>query len=244
MRPTISRVGARPDSAETVRPPVFDGYPYLATWIGRTLLRNIAIVPADWPPDRLLDLTIRQAVTNGLDTRLCLGPDKGVYIAAQAPNKQINLVPGCIAIVERLVLVEQSPDSPDIAARRDSLRRYAAANPGSGYIVGDGLEGGRPATDAEVERLSPTDGLGVPAGLSRCSECHCLHGDYLARQGEGNGDMGPRVIEVHCRCQNRNSCGGCGGTLAEWRLSSYFWDETQRKVWYVAAYSAVDHRCR
>jgi hypothetical protein len=31
--------------------------------------------------------------------------------------------------------------------------------------------------------------------------------------------------------------------LAGSRLSAYFWDEEDRKVWYVAAYSAFSHRC-
>jgi hypothetical protein len=243
MEPTISRVVAYPDSTDAALPTLFDGYPFLATWIGRTPLRNIAIVPADWPPERLLDLTLRQALTNGLDTRLCLGPDRGFYVAAQAPNKQINMTPADIAVVERLALVERFPASPDVLARRDSLARFADATRGFGYLVGDGLEAGRIATDADIEALSATDADGVPAGLARCPECRCLRGEYLALRGQGNGDMGPRVIRVDCRCENHNRCAGCGRTLAAWRLSSYFWDDANGSVRYLASYCALSHRC-
>ena len=136
------------------------------------------------------------------------------------------------------------PETLELAARRKSLARFAATHSGSGYIVGDGREGGRPATGADFERLSGVDASGNPNGLTRCPECRWLRGDFLALKGQGNGDMAARVIRVHCRCENYNRCAGCGAPLAAERLSSYSWDDAQNKVWYRAAYSALSHHCR
>lgn len=54
--------------------------------------------------------------------------------------------------------------------------------------VGDGLQGGRPASATDIERLSPSDASGIPAGLARCPDCLEFRGDYLALKGEGNGE--------------------------------------------------------
>ncbi|MGD0018149.1 MAG: hypothetical protein ABSD62_02750 [Candidatus Limnocylindrales bacterium] len=242
MNPTTAP--ARTRSPRPTAPPTFDGYPYLVTRIGRTPLRNIAVLPTDWSRERLLDLAIRQALANRLDTCLCLGPADAVYVSADGKTTEATFVPFGIPVVERLALAERLPETPELLARRESLRRFRQASDATGYIVGDGLERGELASDADRERLSGTSAQGTPAGLSRCRECHCLRGDYLALDGQGNGDMRPRVIRVHCPCENHNRCAGCGETLADHRLSAYFWDEAQRKVWYVAAYSALGHDCR
>jgi len=68
-------------------------------------------------------------------------------------------------------------------------------------------------------------------------------GEYLALRGEGNGDRTPRVIEIHCRCDNHNRCARCGNALARYRLSAYYWDDVEDKPMYVAAYAAFNHRC-
>ena len=243
MDPTTSRVGTRPARLPH-RSSTFGGYPYLVTRIGHCALRHMAVLPADWPRERLLDLAVRQALTNRLETCLCLGPDDAIYVSADGKADEATFVPFGMPVVDRLVLAERLPETPELAARQASLSQFAALNRGAGYIVGDGLERGELASDADTERLSGANADGFPAGLSRCPECHGLHGDYLALRGEGNGDMRPRVIRVHCRCENHNLCAGCGESLADWRLSSYYWDEGLSKVWYVAAYSALSHRCR
>lgn len=243
MDPTTSRVGARPARLPH-HSSTFDGYPYLVTRIGNGPLRHMVVLPADWPRARLLDLAVRQALTNRLETCLCLGPDDAVYVTTDGKADEATFVPFGLPVVDRLVLAERLPERPELAARQMALRRFAALNHGAGYIVGDGLERGELATSADTERLSGRNPEGLPAGLSRCPQCHGLRGDYLALRGEGNGDMRPRVIRVHCRCENHNRCAGCGEALAEWRLSSYLWNEVKAKVSYQAAYSALSHRCR
>ena len=105
------------------------------------------------------------------------------------------------------------------------------------------MEGGRRASPDEVDRLSGRDEAGIPRGLRRCRECGAFRGDYLALDGEGNGDRAPRVVSVHCRCENHNRCARCGSPLSERRLSAYFLDEPSLSVLYVAAYAALGHRC-
>jgi hypothetical protein len=152
-------------------------------------------------------------------------------------------LPTGLPVTDRLVLAESFPETAELAGRRARLAAFAETYRGKGYIVGDGLEGGRPAGPDDVERLSIRGADGVPAGLHRCSSCSRFAGDYLALKGEGNRDLTPRVIEVHCRCSNHNRCAGCGAPLAASRLSAYFWDEVEGKVWYRAAYAAFSHRC-
>jgi hypothetical protein len=204
----------------------------------------VAVLPAEWPRERLLDLARRQAIANRLDTCLVLGPDTAVYVTAEGKTDEAAFVPLGSPVVNRLALAVRFPDTPDLAARRESLARFADATRGSGYLVGDGLEGGRFASDADIEWLSGTGADGVPAGLTRCPECRWLRGDYLVLREQGNGDTRPPVIRLHCRCENHNRCAGCAEPLAEWRLSAYYWDEVRRKVWYVAAYCGLGHRCR
>lgn len=225
-------------------PEPFDGFPYLVTRIGHSALRHMAILPTDWPRGRLLELARRQAEANRLETCLCLGPSEAVYFSPGGEAVEAAFIPIGIPVVERLALVEPVPQTDEIAARRLDLRAYAERlNPG-GYLVGDGLEGGRAATPADVDRLSGHEADGVPKGLSRCAICRVFAGDYLALNGEGDGDLTPRVLHVHCRCENHNRCAGCGETLADRRLSAYRYDEANGKVGYLAAYAAFNHRCR
>src|SRR3989337_1499519 len=191
---------------ETTEP--FDGYPYLVTRIGRSALRHIAVLPADWPRGRLLELARRQAEANRLETCLCLGPTDAVSFTPDGETGPAVIAPTRI-----------------------------------GYLVGDGLEGGRPAAPADIDRLSGLGADGVPKGLTRCMDCRRFAGDYLALDGEGDGDRTPRVIRFHCRCENHNRCAGCGKTLADRRLSAYCYEEADRTVAYAAAYNAIGHPC-
>ena len=204
----------------------------------------MAVLPADWPRGRFLDLARRQAEANGLETCLCLGPTEAVYVTPDGKAVDSVIIPIGIPVVERLALAEPVPQTEEVAVRRIHLHAHAERlNPG-GYLVGDGLEGGRPAAPEDMDRLSRQEADGVPNGLTRCTTCRWFTGDYLALNGEGDGDLTPRVIRVHCRCENHNRCAGCGETLADWRLSAYHYDEAHRRVCYVAAYTAFSHRCR
>ena len=58
----------------------FDGFPYLVTRIGRTPLRHVVLLPAEWSRGHLLEVARRQALANQLETRLCQGPADAVYV--------------------------------------------------------------------------------------------------------------------------------------------------------------------
>lgn len=215
------------------------------TWvtrIGHAALRHIAVLPPGWTAERLLAVARAQAAANRLDTCLALEPETTIYISADGAEHRAAFVPTGLPVVERLRLPVRLLATPELEARRARLRAYAASQAGPRYFVGDGLEGGRPATSDERVRLRVVDGDPHP-GLARCATCNGYAGDYLATRGEGNGDPRPRVIRVHCGCDNHNRCAGCGEPLAESRLSAYHFDETRGSVCYRAAYAAFSHRC-
>jgi hypothetical protein len=224
-------------------PRPFDGYPYLATRIGRTALRHLAVVPADWPRERLVALACRQAEANRLETCLVLGPADTVFVVpGEEPQLAIH-VPTGIPVIDRLAIAGPLPDTAELRARRAGLWRYAASNRGSGYLVGDGLEDGRRATVADIARLTGPAVHGLPPALHRCATCGEARGDFLAVKGEGNGDPTPRVIDIGCACDNDNHCAGCGEPLNARRLSAYHWVDERVEVVYVAAYIGLGHRC-
>ena len=224
--------------------PPFDGYPYLVTRIGHSALRHIAILPTTWSRERLLGLARRQVLANQLDTCLAVGPRDAVYVTIDGGEYGDAHVPTGLPVVERLRLAAHLPRTTEMAARRARLRAFAAAHAGPGYIVGDGLEGGRPATRDDLIHLVALSGEASLVGLVRCPTCGDLAGDYLATKGEGNGDRRPRVVRVHCCCENHNRCARCGEPLAERRLSAYHFAEETGTVCYVAAYCAFSHHCR
>lgn len=145
------------------------------------------------------------------------------------------------------------PEPAELEERREALRAYARRWQGEGHIVEDGLEGGRPANPADVARLAGPAVDGMPRGLRRCPDCGELRGERLRDEklrierlhgaGAGGENQRPEVVDVFCRCANHNRCAGCGGPLAEHRLSARYWDEADARAWYVAAYCGLGHRC-
>lgn len=227
----------------------FDGYPYVVTRIGHTQLRHVTLLPADWPRARLVELARRQRDANRPDTCLALGPAEAIFFDANdvdgfdGDGRPSDLVPLGQPVTDRLATPERFDDTAELIDRRARLERYSAAHRGTGYLVGDGLEGGRPATPADIDRLAGLGSNGLPPGLTRCPACEHFAGEFLATNGEGNGDTTPRVIDVHCRCANHNRCAACGEPLADPRLSAYRWSEPDRDVRYLAAYAGLSHKC-
>jgi hypothetical protein len=229
--------------------PAFAGYPYLVTRIGACALRHLTVVPADWSRDRLIELLQKQAASNQMSTCLVLGPADAIYVdidrdrvETEAPVAS-TIVPSGMPVVERIFVPADVPETAEMIERRLELRTFAERQRGTGYIVGDNLEGGRIASSEDVVRLSAR-GAGDPGpGLGVCQTCGELAGDLLQTGEPGTRYPGPRVIRVDCRCANHNRCARCGETLADRRLSAYFWDAAKQGVWYVAAYSALSHRC-
>jgi hypothetical protein len=221
----------------------FDGFPYFVTRIGRTPLRHVVLLPADWSRGHLLEVARQQAIANQLETCLCQGPADAVYVTVHGSWSAGNVLPWGLPVADGLEVSEPVPPTRELRARRTRLKAFAARHKGSGYLVGDGMEGGRRASPDEVDRLSGRDEAGIPRGLRRCRECGVFRGDFLALEGEGSGDRTPRVVPVHCRCENHNRCARCGSLLSDRRLSAYFFDEPSLSVRYLAAHAALGHRC-
>ena len=224
-------------------PQPFDGYPYVVTRIGHTALRSVAVVPSDWSRERLVDLTRRQAIANQLETCLCLGPAESVFVTPDGTAMGSDLVPVGIPVVDGLALADRIPETAELAARRARLAAYRESLNPHGFLVGDGLAGGRPAADDDIARLSGRDSRGIPMGLDRCATCGGFRGDYLQTKGEADRDITPCVVRVYCRCENHNRCARCGEPLAKSRLSAYEFNEEDAQVCYAAAYMGLSHRC-
>lgn len=242
-RSSLARRERTPRPRGAILTESFAGYPYLVTRIGHSALRHVAVLPTTWSREQLVSLTRRQALANRLDTCLALGPEHAVYVSAQGTEEEATLVPTGLPVVEQLVLAEEPPATPELVARQAALRAWAYAQIHEGWVVGDGLEAGRPATREDRIALTRHEDDPHP-GLTRCRTCGELTGDYLATHGEGDGDQRPRVIRVHCHCENHNRCARCGEPLDDRRLSAYYYDEERGSVYYVAAYCGLSHRCR
>jgi hypothetical protein len=235
-----SRMTEHPSRA---RQPIFDGFPYLVTRIGRTYLRHIIVLPADLTREELADLARRQVEANRLDTCLCLGPADFLYFHGDGTEAEGGEQPWGVPVVGKLKPAEEFPDTPELARRIARLGRFVEEHGIDGTLVGDGLEAGRLATEEDVARLGRRDARGVRTSLERCPRCRRARGEWLALYGEGNGDKRPRVVFMHCRCDNHNLCARCGDPLAEDRLSSYSHDDATGGVFYAAAYMGLGHRC-
>jgi len=224
--------------------PAFDGFPYLVTRIGRTPLRHVALLPTDLTRSHLIHLARRQAQANQLEAALCLGTDEALYFDTSGSLSQTAAPPVGSPVTDRLALAEALSWPADLQGRRNALASFAdRVSIKCGHLVGDGLEAGRYAHIGDSERflLGPMDG--IPKGMHPCGRCGERAGEFLVTRGEGNGDQKPRVIPVHCRCENHNRCAFCGGPLYSRRLSAYYWDDDLWRVTYVAAYNGLNHHC-
>jgi len=215
--------------------PCFDGYPYLVTRIGRSALRHVSLVPADWPRDRIIELARTQANANRLETAACFGPNDAEYVPADGTRTWAGRPPTGLPVIDRLRLAETFPGTPELTARARRLRAFVGAVKPTGYVVGDGTDGGRRADPATIERLTSLGPDGLPGGLDRCPTCGEVAGDYYRSP---NG-----IIRVWCACDNHNRCARCGDPLAHHRLSAWFWSEADGHPWHVAAYAAFSHQC-
>ena len=63
-RNDLPRRKPAPGPRNAFLPPRFDGYPYLVSRIGRSALRHIVLVPADWPRDRIVATARAMAEAN------------------------------------------------------------------------------------------------------------------------------------------------------------------------------------
>ena len=218
-----------------IEPPRFDGYPYLINRIGRSALRHIALVPADWSRDRIVAIARAQAQANRFETAACFGPEDAVYVGVETTETWVGPTPTGSYVIELLRLSEPVPETAELMARRAWLEVVHAADRTPRYIVGDGTNQGVPARAEDRARLGGRGPDGLPTGLQRCLVCHDAAGDYLRG--------GTEIVRVYCKCDNHNRCARCLQPLADRRLSAWFWDDEDGHAWHKAAYSAFSHHC-
>ena len=224
-----------PGPHHTSPPPCFGGYPYLVSRIGRSALRHIVLVPADWPRDRIIATTRAMAEANRFETVACFGPTDALYVDSDNARTWEGPTPSGTLVIERLRLPEPIQATEELTARRAAFRAFDDANQGGRYIVGDGIDRGEPAQPEDRARLAGRGPDGLPVGLVRCPRCGHAAGDYLRK--------GVEIVKVRCACDNHNRCARCLRPLAAHRLSAWLWSDEDDAAWHVAAYSAFSHRC-
>jgi hypothetical protein len=227
--------GAGARSVDLQLLPVFDGYPFIVSRIGHTPLRHIALVPSDWPQERIVALARAQASANRFGTVACFAFDDVLYATPEGSTHPSDLLPAGLPIIDRLRLAEDFPVTPELATRHALLEAFYERHRGDGFLVGDGLEGRRPATPEDRARLDGIGPDGLSPGLRRCRTCREAAGECLTSTGD--------VVWCRCSCENDTRCARCGDPLAEYRLSAWYWDEVERSPWYIAAYMGLGHHC-
>ena len=216
--------------------PVFDGFPYLVSRV-HPALYHLIVLPGDRAEEELQALAQRQAAANRLETFLALGSDGGIHYDGEGPGVAGRSLPRCSAFVcNRLLAAEAFPDTPELAARKESLRSYIEAQHLTGYLVGNPERWERPANSRELAELTGFGPRGAPLGLVPCPVCRELVGT-CRRKGTAGG-----IVTAHCRCGNHNRCARCGEPLYDRRLNAFFYDQATLGIWFTPGFCAFSHR--
>lgn len=213
--------------------------------------------------DYLIAIARRQVEANGLEACLAFGPHEGVWYRPDGSYCHNDIIPrGGILVAGKFRLPLELHDISDrigtqaelfapadlewrlvdplwdMTNRQRQLDHLVAGGRQEGYLRGDSIHGGRPATQDDIDRL--TGRLhGIPRGLERCPTCYAFRGECLA-EIEGHGHL---VLPVHCQCDNENRCAHCGGLLSDHKLNSNYYDENSGEALYVPGFCAFSHRC-
>jgi hypothetical protein len=217
--------------------PFFDGFPYLVTRISPALY-HIILLPRDDSPDLWVNSGASQAALNQLETCLVVAADSCYYYDVAGVPRHDRFVPrGGTQVYDRLRPFWEFPPTPELAERQERLTAFAPMR--DAHIFGDLTKGGRPATAEEAEGLAGLQRDGSPVGLLRCVHCGRQRGECL--------DPSPhsvhRVVAVHCLCENRNRCAGCGSLLYGYKLNANFYHEAEGRVCHVPGFCGLSHRC-
>ena len=218
----------------------FDGFPYYVTRIVPALY-HVILLPSEWTEASLIDFAETQVGFNNLEACLVLGPDHGLWFTPDGGKTHSRDVPvGGILIKGGLKTCKEFHRSSEFEQRARWLNaRVQEIRGRGGCIRGDPSHGGWPATDQEFEALSGVGFGGVPKGLVVCPECGRLRGECLGTAERYKTS----VLPVSCRCGNINRCARCGNTLHEWKLSSNFFNPSDRQIWYVPGFACFGHKC-
>jgi hypothetical protein len=229
--------------ATPVAPPLFRGFPYLATRVVAGLHHIIPLPQSEvFCLSRLREIALIQTKINQLPTCLVLTNEACLFIRPDGSEHPSYDVPNAPYVeLEKLVASESFPETDELVSRQEMLQRFSQqlnSSHGSGqnFILGDPAKGGRSLQPGEEVSLQGVQADGVPKGLRRCHTCREFMGECLAPQSA-------LVVTVHCRCQNDNLCAGCLTPLYERKLNANFYAESDARIWHVPGYIAFGHQC-
>lgn len=218
--------------------PRFAGYPYLMTRVVDALYHFI-VLPA-WPSDKLSDLADAQVRANQLYTCLVFGRHPCIYFGAEGSSARATFTPcGGIPIAGRLLPPIPLPETPDLRARREDLKRFVEQHKREGYLVANHRPLLRHATDDELRTLRGRQANGVPLGLNPCARCGEWRGECL----DPSPEYADRIVRAYCVCENHNVCARCGLPLAARRLNACYYSEREGLIWHVPGFSGLGHQC-
>ena len=217
--------------------PMFDSFPYLWTRLSPAFY-HVILLPREKSLNDLSAAATAQSCLNDLPTCLVLGHDSCCYYDAQGSAKHSQDIPrgGALAF-GKLKPYGEIPVTADLASRMERLKSFCQKQ--RGYILGDLTKGGRSATAEETQKLAGTQANGLPVGLVRCSDCGQWKGECL----DPNPVFEGKVMTVHCRCDNKNYCAGCGRSLYTYKLNANYFNETDGQIWHVPGFCAFEHKC-
>jgi len=218
----------------------FDGFPYFVTRIVPALY-DVILLPTEMNEASMIDYSEHQARSNKLDACLVLSENRGLWFTPEGGKSFSSHTPwGGILMTGGLKTCRNFYTSEEMEERASRLDVIVGeARRRGGYIRGDPSHGGRPATEQELESLSYEGPGGVPKGLVVCPECGRLRGECLGTAERYKTS----VLPVSCRCDNNNRCARCGTSLHEWKLSSNFFNPSDRRIYYVPGFCCFGHVC-
>lgn len=223
-------------------PSLFDGFPYLSTRICVGCY-HVALLPRDTSRDFVISIAAVQCYLNQLITFAVLGGDESYRLSPTtggfASGGRGKGPSGGVLTYDWLRPLKESSGRA-LDSRHERLTKFGN-EPGLEWtLFGDLTKGGHTASEDEIQKLTGRQQNGVPAGLVRCSSCGEWKGECLDPSPKFKND----VMSVHCTCDNRNLCAGCGRLLYTRKLNANYFNETDGRIWHVPGLMAFGHRCQ
>ena len=219
---------------------LFDRFPFFVTRIVPGLY-DIILLPADMDEVSLVGFAEGQAGRNHLDACLVMNQDSGLWFTPDGRKSYSQRTPwGGILITGALKSYRQFHMTQELLERTNRLDVIVQeVRHRGGYIHGDWIHGGHPASAQELDELSGKGSDGVPKGLVECPACGDWRGECLGT-AERYREI---VLPVHCLCENDNRCARCGNRLHARRLNSNYFEPSDGHLWYVPGFCCFQHRC-
>lgn len=221
---------------------LFEGFPYLIVHAALGI-NHIILLPRGLRDHSIQWIAHQQRNANRLPVSLVLSADRRIVYLPDGAHVLAfeRLFPGfpVSGAIEACVRFRKGEE---LAARARALEEFIAEHPIAGFRFGNPWKGGRDATLEEAQWLFGRDDDGVPRGLECCPACGDWKGECLdpSFQEQWGVDI---VVPVSCGCENWNRCARCHQTLESYRLNSNFYNPEDGRIWFVAGFCGLSHRC-